>query len=147
MTDVYFVQNIDNSRLIPVRDPRREREQCVLAVCIALLFFCVLGYAWQSFQIVRLGYETEQLRAKANGLQQWNRSLRLEQASLRDPIRIYSLAEQDLGMSTAAPGQVIRMDEPMPSDSGAPVLAEASQSLPVASPGSLWSQSRGQAGQ
>ena len=50
-----------------------------------------------------------------------NRTLRLEEASLRDPERIDRLARQ-LGMQSPQAGQVIRM-ESAPPDAGAPVMA------------------------
>jgi len=54
-------------------------------------------------------------------LAEMNRALRLEEASLRDPERIDTLARR-LGLQSPQAGQVIRMDSDLP-DANASVLA------------------------
>jgi cell division protein FtsL len=121
--DIYFVQQIDNSRLVRVSDPRRQREQRVQLAAVAMLFVLVFAYAWQRYEVVRLGYQIEAARQQTVKLEQWNRGLRLQEAALRDPHRIYGLAEASLGMQTARPGQILAMDV-MPGKAGpAPVMA------------------------
>ena len=115
MTDVIFVQNIDNSRVIRSRDPRSRREQQWVLIAAAMTFVLLFGYAWQNFRMVRLGYQIEVLRGQEAKLQKWNRGLRLEAANLRDPVRIYALAENDLGLAPPQPGQL----RPLPVGSAA----------------------------
>src|ERR1700734_212336 len=78
--EIYFRKSIDNSRLVKVEDPRREREMKQFGLALGCLFLLVMGGA-----------------------------LRLEEASLRDPERIDSTARR-LGLQPPAPGQVLRMD-------------------------------------
>lgn len=119
---IYFVQPIDNSRLRRVADPRRSREMLALAACASLVLVLLLGYGWQRFQIVHLGYSIARLDQQAQNLRAWNQGLRLEQASLRDPMRIYTVARQELGLASPLPGQVLPLE---PSAlSASPVLAE-----------------------
>lgn len=125
MTDFHYVQNIDNSRVVRVADPRRRREQRLLAVTIATTFVLLFGYAWQNYRMIRLGYQIEDARQAESGLTEWNQALRLEQASLRDPIRIYTLAEDRLGMASARPGQVAALEAAPLTQTGRAVLAEA----------------------
>jgi hypothetical protein len=56
-----------------------------------------------------------------DGLTEINRALRLEEASLRDPERIDTLARK-LGLQSPQAGQVVHMDTAVP-DSDTPVMA------------------------
>ncbi|MGH9533308.1 MAG: cell division protein FtsL [Terriglobales bacterium] len=133
MRDFHFTQRIDNSRVVRVEDPRRRREQRLLLAAVSAVCLLLFGYAWQNFQSLRLGYQVEGVRRQQAGLRQWNRELRLEQAALRDPIRIYALAHQRLGLQSAQPGQWVRLTQPpVPAVEPGPVMAEAQ--LPRAVP-------------
>ncbi|MGH9520399.1 MAG: cell division protein FtsL, partial [Terriglobales bacterium] len=104
--DIYFVQQIDNSRVVRVADPRRRREQRMMLLAAAALLMLLFAYAWQRFAVVEMGYKLEAARAQAASLQEWNRGLELQQAALRSPGRLYALAQAKLGMQTAQPGQI-----------------------------------------
>ncbi|MGH9491640.1 MAG: cell division protein FtsL [Terriglobales bacterium] len=126
MRDFHFAQRIDNSRVVRAVDPRRRREQRFLLAAAATICLLLFGYAWQNFQTIRLGYQIETVRRQEAGLRQWNRELQLEQASLRDPIRVYALAHGRLGMQSAQPGQWVSLTAPpFPGGSQGPVVAEA----------------------
>jgi len=118
--EIYFRKRIDNSRLVKIEDPRRERDMRMFGIALCILFVLVMGYAWQHFRAIEYGYRIEALRSQRDGLAGMNQALRLEEASLRDPERIDAMARK-LGMQAPDPGQVIRMDEN--SDLGAPVMA------------------------
>jgi len=120
--EIYFRKRIDNTRLVKVEDPRREREMRMFGIALCLLFVLVMGYAWQHFRAIEYGYRIESLRAQRDGLVGMNQALRLEEASLRDPERIDAMARK-LGMQAPDPGQVVRMDDS--SDLSAPVMASA----------------------
>jgi cell division protein FtsL len=118
--EIYFRKTIDNSRLVKVEDPRREREMKYFGLALCLLFLLVMGYALQHFRAIAYGYKIEALRSERDGLTEMNRALRLEEASLRDPERI-DLKARQLGLQPPQPGQVVRMDSA--SDAGTPVMA------------------------
>ena len=107
--EIYFRKSIDNSRLVKVEDPRREREMKFFGFALCCLFLLVMGYALQHFRAIEYGYKIEALRSQRDGLVEMNRALRLEEASLRDPGRIDVMARK-LGMQSPQPGQVVRMD-------------------------------------
>jgi len=133
MTDIHFRQVIDNSRLVRVSDPARRREQQVFIGVMACLFLLGFGYAWQNYQMVHLGYQIEEARHKTAGLNEWNRALKLEQSSLRDPLRVYALAETRLGLESARPGQIVPLDEGLTAERSGSVMAElgpASEAVP-----------------
>jgi cell division protein FtsL len=121
--EIYFRKRIDNSRLVKIEDPRREREMRMFGITLCILFALVMGYALQHFRAIEYGYRIEALRAQRDGLAGMNQALRLEEASLRDPERIDAMARK-LGMQAPDPGQVVRMDDT--NDLGAPVMASAS---------------------
>jgi cell division protein FtsL len=118
--EIYFRKTIDNSRLVKVEDPRREREMRQFGLALCCLFLLVMGYAVQHFRAIEYGYKIEGLRSLREDLTNMNRALRLEEASLRDPERIDVMARK-LGLQSPQPGQVQRMDST--ADVAAPVMA------------------------
>ena len=111
--EIYFAKAIDNSRLVKVEDPRRAREMRQFGVALACLFLFVMAYAFQHFKAIEYGYKIEQLKSQRDSLTEMNRSLRLEEASLRDPERIDRMA-RELGLQSPQAGQVMRMDTALP---------------------------------
>ena len=128
--EIYFAKAIDNSRLVKVEDPRRNREMKQFGTALACLFLLVFTYAWQHFKAIEYGYQIEVAKRELSSLTEMNHALRLEDASLRDPERIDLLARR-MGLVPPTPGQVIRMDA-TPSDAQGPVMASANPVLVVA---------------
>ncbi|MGH9412707.1 MAG: cell division protein FtsL [Terriglobales bacterium] len=122
--EIYFRQQIDNSHVVRMVDPRRRREQRVYLYAVVVLFLLGFGYASMRFATVHLGYQLEHARQQEAKLQQWNRGLQLQAAALGSPARVYSLAQTRLGMQSALPGQVLALDvAPMPQAAPSPVMA------------------------
>ncbi len=121
--EIYFAKAIDNSRLVKMEDPRRNREMKQFGTALGCLFLLVFTYAWQHFRAIEYGYQIESAKRELNNLTEMNRALRLEDASLRDPERIDVIARH-MGLVPPEPGQIIRMD-PASSEAGAPVMASA----------------------
>jgi hypothetical protein len=121
--EVYFSKAIDNSRLVKVEDPRRNREMKYFGAALVVLFFLVFTYTWQHFTAIEYGYQIESAKRDLSGMVEMNHALRLEDASLRDPERIDVLARR-MGLVPPQPGQVIRMDGTM-ADGQGPVMASA----------------------
>lgn len=107
--EIYFAKSIDNSRLVKMEDPRRNREMKQFGTALAVLFLLVFAYTWQHFRAIEYGYQIEAAKRELSGLTEMNRALRLEDASLRNPERIDVLARR-MGLVPPEPGQVIRMD-------------------------------------
>lgn len=127
--DLYYLKPIDNSRLRREVDRETRREcYCLLGLGILVFLFTLL-FAWQSFQFVRDGYQMEAIRGQREALEEWNRQLRLEHASLADPQRIDTLARKELGLALPQPQQVIRVGGPTlsPAQTGP---AELARNLP-----------------
>jgi hypothetical protein len=125
--EIYFAKTIDNSRLVKVEDPTRNREMKQFGTALALLFLLVFTYAWQHFRSIEYGYHIESAKRELNNLTEMNRALRLEDASLRDPERIDVIARR-IGLVPPEPGQVIRMDAAS-ADANAPVMASVEPAI------------------
>jgi cell division protein FtsL len=80
-------------------------------------------YVWQHFSSIEYGYRIEQLTVQRDAVVEANRALRLEEASLKDPERIDTMARQ-LGMQPPSPGQTQVIDSSF-SDTSLPALAKA----------------------
>jgi hypothetical protein len=127
--EIYFSKAIDNSRLVKVEDPRRNREMKQFGTALACLFLLVFTYAWQHFKAIEYGYQIESAKRELTNLTEMNHALRLEDASLRDPERIDMLARR-MGLVPPAPGQVVRMDTAAGEVQG-PVMASAGPMMAV----------------
>src|SRR5580704_15623436 len=121
--EIYFAKAFDNSRLVKVEDPRRNREMKQFGTALACLFLLVFTYAWQHFKAIEYGYQIESAKRELSNLNEMNRALHLEDASLRDPERIDVMARR-MGLVPPQPGQVIRLDNSV-ADGQGPVVASA----------------------
>lgn len=127
--EIYFAKNIDNSRLVRLEDPRRNREMKQFGTALACLFLLVFTYAWQHFKAIEYGYRIESAKRELINLTEMSHALQLEEASLRDPERIDVLARR-MGLVPPEPGQVIRMDTAT-SDGQGPIMASNSPVMVV----------------
>jgi hypothetical protein len=128
--EIYFSKAIDNSRLVKVEDPRRNREMKQFCTAMVFLFLLVFTYAWQHFKAIEYGYQIESAKRELAVITEMNHALRLEDASLRDPERIDLLARR-MGLVPPEPGQVIRMEGNSAETQG-PVMASNAPVMVVA---------------
>jgi hypothetical protein len=135
--EVYFVKHIDNSRIVREVDGAKRRECYALVALLALGFALSFIYEWQHFQCVRYDYRIEQLRQQEHVLADWNRGLRLQEASLEDPKLIDTKARTELGLREPDPRRVLRFDQPRNErpNVGEPQLAESGSGA-----GTLWAR-------
>ena len=129
--EIYFAKAIDNSRLVKVEDPGRNREMKQFGTALAVLFMLVFTYAWQHFRAIEYGYQIESAKRELSNLTETNRALRLEDASLRDPERIDVMARR-MGLVPLEPGQVIRMDSAATDAAAGPVMASVAPIIVLA---------------
>ncbi len=122
--EIYLPKPIDNSRLVRLDDPRRRREMRLFACALGLLFALLLAFCWQHYSAIELGYRNEALRQTCDQLRESSRQLQLEEAQLREPGRIDSLAHQ-LGLQSPRAGQFVSLDNSLPGEPAPPVMARA----------------------
>jgi cell division protein FtsL len=119
MLEFQTVKRIDNSRLVRRVEPVKLRSlyRTVALSSIVAAFF--LFYIYQHFRCIDLSFQLEDLRAKQAEAAALNSSLKLEIASLRNPMRIDVIARRQLGLTEPLPTQVQEYEAP----SGAEVAA------------------------
>lgn len=135
--EVYFVKHIDNSRIVREVDAAKRRECYALVGLVAVAFALSFVYAWQHFQCVRYGYQIEQLRQQQHSLAEWNRGLKLQEASLEDPQTIDIKARAELGLREPDPSQILRYD-PLRNGQSATDDPQFAESRPESS--TLWAR-------
>ena len=87
---------------------RASRWRLVLGVFLGLgLIVTVLVHVWLRLQVVRMGYVLSTTSKLQTRLEQENRELKVELATLTSPDRLEALARQRLGLATPEKGQVI----------------------------------------
>ena len=95
-----------------------------------LLIMGLMLYVGGKVQIMRLGYQIDELEKQKRELERMNRSLQIEASSLSAPGRIEEIAVKRLGMIRPAKenvvvvkrtqGGAVRNDQPQPSRSRSP---------------------------
>jgi cell division protein FtsL len=99
-----FIQD-QASAVVRERDRRRLRAMARMLGLGCVLVTAVLGYVGLQVQRVRASYEVEALRSGLARLEEHNRKLQLELASLRAFARVDSAARR-LGLVQPEPDQV-----------------------------------------
>ncbi|MCY4073977.1 MAG: cell division protein FtsL [Acidobacteria bacterium] len=91
-------REIRNSPIVREVDRERQREQWRSLGVGVLLAAVVLVSAWQQFELLRNGYQVEQLQQERAREIEINRQLRLEIETLRSPARIERIATERIGL-------------------------------------------------
>ena len=120
--EIYFNKTIDNTRLVRVADPERRRELALFTFALTMLTLFTFMYLWQHFSSIEYGYKIEALRSQRDQLTDVQKTLRLEEASLKDPERIDAIARR-MGMQMPVAGQGQHMEQG--GEVGGPVMARA----------------------
>lgn len=88
--------------------PRRQRQFFLSALLLGL---CLLGLAllhvWLRLQVVHLGYVLSTTSKLHSQLEQENRELKVELATLTSPERLEAMARSRLGLVEPEKGQVV----------------------------------------
>ena len=106
------VKRIDNSRLVRHVEPLKLRyyyRTLALGSIVAAFFML---YIYQHFRCIDLSFQLEEVKAKQVQAATLNSSLKLEIASLRNPMRIDVIARRQLGLTEPLPTQIREYDAP-----------------------------------
>ncbi len=98
-----------------------------LLALIFVVFICSLFFIWSRIQIVNLGYSINREISLKEQLQDENKRLNLEAASLKSPLRLESIAKNDFKMDLPQRSQVLSVQIPQVATSNvapAEVLAD-----------------------
>jgi hypothetical protein len=89
-------KDVRNNPIVREVDQSRQRELWRSAAFAGFLVLVVLFYAWQHFELLRHGYQIEELNRQLAAEEEMGRQLRLEIDTLRSPRRIEALATRRL---------------------------------------------------
>jgi cell division protein FtsL len=97
------------SRERPARRPRPGRRQNIfwIAGLLIVLMTLVWLHVWLRLQVVHLGYVLSTTSKLQSRLEQENRELKLELATMTSPDRLETLARRRLQLGQPEKGQVI----------------------------------------
>jgi cell division protein FtsL len=95
-------KDVRNNPIVREIDEERHRELLQSGRIGVVLVLVLMFGAWQHFELLRHGYQLEQMQRDRAAEEEIGRHLRLEIETLRAPQRIERLASERLGM--VAPG-------------------------------------------
>lgn len=95
----------------PAEGRRAPRTGLILWIAAVVCALFALGFHLHvKFEVVRLGYETSQAKARLHGLRLREKALRLEIATLKAPVRVEREARERLGMDVADASRIRYLD-------------------------------------
>ena len=94
----YVVREVD-------RHSTRELRWSIFMGFLFAGLMCL--YSWQQHRMIDYGYRIEVLKKEQVQLEESRRKLALSQETLESPARIYKLAQEQLGLVTPHPAQMI----------------------------------------
>ena len=109
-------KDVRNNPIVREVDEDRQRELWKSVGIAGFLVLVLLFSAWQHFELLRHGYELEQLQRARASEEEVARQLRLEIEWLKSPTRIEQLATQKLHMIAPARDEAIVIQRVMPAD-------------------------------
>ena len=109
-------KDVRNNSIVREIDQARQRDLWKSMAVAAVLVLVVLFWAWQHFELLRHGYQVEQMERERAGEGALTRQLRLEVETLKSPKRIETLAIERLHLTAPARDEAIVIERVLPSD-------------------------------
>jgi cell division protein FtsL len=107
-------KDIRNNPIVREVDEAQKRELW-RSVGIGVFLVAVLLFsAWQHFELLRHGYQIEQLQRERSAEEEVNRHLRLEIETLREPARIEKIAKEQLQLVEPSADEAIVIERVTP---------------------------------
>jgi cell division protein FtsL len=105
---------IDNSQVVREVDPRMSRDIWLLLLLVAALVGGLVLYAWPNLELREAARVKEQMSRERERLQEENRKLRLEKATLESLRRVEAIATRELGLRPPPPESLLVIERPAP---------------------------------
>ena len=109
-------KDVRNNPIVREMDQARQRELWSLAGIAGFVVLVLLFSAWQHFELLRHGYQVEQMQEERASEEDAARRLRLEIETLRSPKRIEALALQQLHLVAPTRNEAIVIERVLPAD-------------------------------
>lgn len=110
--EFHTVKRIDNSRLVRNVEPAKMRNLIRTAALGSVIAAIFMLYVYQHFRCIDLSFQLEDLKSQHMKAAALNSELKLEIASLRNPMRIDAIARRRLGLTEPLPTQVQEYEAP-----------------------------------
>ena len=109
-------KDVRNNPIVREVDEARQRELWTSIAIAGFLVLVLVVSAWQHFELLRHGYEVEELQRQRSAEEEISRRLRLEIDTLRSPKRIESLATGQLHLVTPSRDEAIVIERVVPAE-------------------------------
>lgn len=109
-------KDVRNNPIVREVDEVRQREMWKSVAIAGFLVLVLLFSAWQHFELLRHGYEIEEMQRQRAAEEETTRRLKLEIETLKSPQRIESLATQKLHLVAPARDEAVVIERVQPTD-------------------------------
>ena len=109
-------KDVRNNPIVREVDEARQRELWKSGAIAVLLVTVVLFSAWQHFELLRHGYQVEEMQREKTAQEEIGRQYRLEIDTLRSPKRIEALATRTLHLVAPTSDDAIVIERVIPAD-------------------------------
>ena len=109
-------KDVRNNPIVREVDEAKQRELWQSVAVAGFLVVVLLFSAWQHFELLRHGYQVEQIKQQRAAEEETARRLRLEIETLRSPKRIEALATQQLHLVAPTRDEAIVIERVIPAD-------------------------------
>jgi cell division protein FtsL len=103
-------KDVRNNPIVRELDEARQRELWKLVGMAGVIVVVLLFFAWPHFELIRNGYQIEQLQRERSEQEEMTRQLRLEVETLKSPKRIEALAMERLHLVSPGQGEAIVLE-------------------------------------
>jgi cell division protein FtsL len=107
-------KDVRNNPIVREVDQARQRELWTSVGIGGLLVLALLFSAWQHFELLRHGYQLEELQRQRAVEEETGRRLRLEIDTLKSPKRIEKLAIERLHLAPPSRGEAVVLERVVP---------------------------------
>lgn len=109
-------KDVRNNPIVREVDEARQRELWKSVGVAAFLVIVLLFSAWQHFELLRHGYQVEELQRQRANEEEVARRLRLEIETLRSPKRIEALATRQLHLVAPSREDAVVLERVVPAE-------------------------------
>ena len=109
-------KDVRNNPIVREVDEARQREMWKSVGVAGLLVLVLLFSAWQHFELLRHGYQIEEMQRQRAAEEETARRLRLEIETLKSPKRIEALAIEQLHLVAPTRDEAIVLERVVTTD-------------------------------
>ena len=109
-------KDVRNNPIVREVDESRQRELWTSIAVAGFLVLVLLVSAWQHFELLRHGYQVEELQRQRTAEEDIARRLHLEIDTLKSPRRIETLAVEQLHLVSPSRDEAIVIERVVPTE-------------------------------